>query len=144
MATGCDRVRLIWLCENTQRLCAARYIHVQHYLWVKGRASQIAVPTRKHNPVVAWKRDASYRGCWLPLIVKWRIRCVGSGTRRLEKACNKLLPGDRTYQEQHGIVQHVVIHGRVPDVNLREASVGAAPERRIDRAQVVEEILGVF
>src|SRR5205807_3619695 len=41
MATGCDRVRLIWLCENTQRLCAAKYIHVQHYLWVKGRPRKV-------------------------------------------------------------------------------------------------------
>src|SRR5260370_39354672 len=49
MATGCDRVRLIWLCENTQRLCAARYIHVQHYLWVQGRPSERYFRNQNHT-----------------------------------------------------------------------------------------------
>src|SRR6266702_1098348 len=50
MATGRDRVRLIWLCDNTQRLCAARYIHVQHYLWVQGRASLLFYTANGSSP----------------------------------------------------------------------------------------------
>ena len=80
---------------------------------------KIALAAGRGNPVVAGKCGSGRGGGWRPILAKRRI-CRTRGRRHcLVDARDELIRGD--------------------EGDLREASVRSAPERRIDRAQVIEE-----